>query len=315
MADKKISQLPIGSLESNTIFPIVTNNITSQTTLADIQTALSGESSVGVWEAGTGENSVQTVGATNDASGNYSTAEGYGTISSGQFSHTEGYSTIASGATAHAEGDRTQAIGMVSHAGGQSTQAIGQASFVHGRDSIVNGNYSIVLGREIIGNQDNTTYVDNLNVRTLGSGTSVTNLGIDADGYVVSSSSSGGSSWTDYTPTMIGGFNVTSFTTTRAISKKEGEYVSLNISLNATTSGTIGSKTLTISLPYPIINTVTDLGNGAFIATNSVDSTSEKSVIIVQRDTTNSVTLFWSNEITTDSPTSMNISFMYKTNA
>jgi hypothetical protein len=42
MADKKISQLPQGNLESGTLFPIVTSGITSQTTFGDIQSAIGG---------------------------------------------------------------------------------------------------------------------------------------------------------------------------------------------------------------------------------------------------------------------------------
>ena len=40
MADKKISQLPSGNLDANSIFPIVTNGITSQTSFSDVVEAL-----------------------------------------------------------------------------------------------------------------------------------------------------------------------------------------------------------------------------------------------------------------------------------
>ncbi len=40
MADKKISQLPSGNLDANSIFPIVTNGITSQTSFSDLVEAL-----------------------------------------------------------------------------------------------------------------------------------------------------------------------------------------------------------------------------------------------------------------------------------
>ena len=40
MADKKISQLPEGNITPETIFPIVTSGVTSQTTFADIQSAI-----------------------------------------------------------------------------------------------------------------------------------------------------------------------------------------------------------------------------------------------------------------------------------
>ena len=44
MADKKISQLPSGNLDSNTLFPIVSSGVTSQTTLGDLQSAIGGSS-------------------------------------------------------------------------------------------------------------------------------------------------------------------------------------------------------------------------------------------------------------------------------
>ncbi len=47
MADKKISQLPSGNLTSESIFPIVTDGITSQTTFGDIQDAIGGGSTGG----------------------------------------------------------------------------------------------------------------------------------------------------------------------------------------------------------------------------------------------------------------------------
>ena len=42
MANNKISQLPLGNIIPETLFPIVTSGITSQTTFADIQSAIGG---------------------------------------------------------------------------------------------------------------------------------------------------------------------------------------------------------------------------------------------------------------------------------
>jgi hypothetical protein len=45
---------------------------------------------------------------------------------------------------------------------------------------------TVVLGGSgMTANQNNTVYVDNLNIKTLGTGTSVNNLGIDSNGFVV----------------------------------------------------------------------------------------------------------------------------------
>jgi hypothetical protein len=333
MADKKISQLPIGNLDSNTIFPIVTSGITSQTTFANVVYALepyfsgaTGSTSesnhyVRGWEIekeignsitigyGKGKllltngsnqiigtngvdfdnqdnfdspfyqyeatvilsdgtrryialnnntgstigdiseiysdnrykNSLGTIwtGTTGEyqyypyfipeASGELNHAEGYQTQANGKNgSHAEGYQTIASGTSSHAEGRFTiaggnyshaegvggdsvpnQANGFASHvqgnetianernthAGGFRTIANGDASLVHGYQSIVNGNYSIVLGRNLTGNTADTTYVDNLNVRTLGGGTPIAGLSVDANGFVVSGSTGGTSYW------------------------------------------------------------------------------------------------------------------------
>lgn len=96
------------------------------------------------------------------------------------------------GDSTHAEGNLTRAIGANSHAGGQNTVSVGDNSFVHGNNSIVVGTNSIVLGANITGATNDTTYVDNLNIKTTGTGTSVNNLGVDADGNVVVGTSGGG---------------------------------------------------------------------------------------------------------------------------
>ncbi len=120
------------------------------------------------------------------ASGAYSHAEGVYTIANGTGAHAEGQGALASGAYSHAKGFVTQANGPSSHASGQFTIANGEASFVHGTGSTVNGMNSIVLGRNITGATADTTYVDNLNIKTVPTtGTSVNNLGVDSTGRVV----------------------------------------------------------------------------------------------------------------------------------
>lgn len=103
----------------------------------------------------------------------------------GNYSIAEGYNTHANGDYSHAEGRQTTALGPSSHAGGSGTTANGIASFIHGNNSVVNGNYSIVLGRNITGATADTTYVDNLNIKTVPIGTPINNLGIDVNGRVV----------------------------------------------------------------------------------------------------------------------------------
>jgi hypothetical protein len=123
------------------------------------------------------------------ASGSASHAEGSNTIASGNQSHAEGSNTKALDVASHAEGLATTAIGVSSHAGGDTTIASGITSFVHGLNSTAGGNYSIVLGRGITGTTDDTTYVDKLNIKTVGAGPGATDIGVDANGNVVNQAS------------------------------------------------------------------------------------------------------------------------------
>lgn len=119
------------------------------------------------------------------ASGDNSHAEGYSNTASGESSHAEGSGNVASGQYSHAENAVTTALGAYSHAGGFSSIASGTTSFVHGSGSTAGGIGTVVLGNDIIGLTDNTTYVPNLNISLLSSGTSVNTLGIDTNGFVV----------------------------------------------------------------------------------------------------------------------------------
>lgn len=74
--------------------------------------------------------------------GDYSTAEGFNTISSGHSSHAEGNRTTAKGHYSHAEGLQTQAIGGDSHAEGAQAQAIGDFSHAEGCATTANGDCS-----------------------------------------------------------------------------------------------------------------------------------------------------------------------------
>jgi hypothetical protein len=129
-------------------------------------------------------------GSYTTAFGSYSHSEGGNTIASGVTSHAEGDNTIANGLSSHAEGSNTRASGDYSHAGGANTIASGLTSFVHGSGSTAGGINTIVLGANITGLTNNTTYVDSFNIKTLGGGSSVNNLGIDSNGNIVVGTSS-----------------------------------------------------------------------------------------------------------------------------
>lgn len=152
-----------------------------------------------VWKTGTtGNFSIRAINDSGlDATGNYSVAQGYNTTASGPVSHAQGGGTIASGLYSHAEGLDTTASGDNSHAGGNNSTASGDNSFIHSTNSLVSGARSAVLGgQNITGTTDDTVYVPNLNIGEVGGGTSVTNLGVDIDGNVVSGTTGGGTGTT-----------------------------------------------------------------------------------------------------------------------
>lgn len=128
-------------------------------------------------------------GDTTQANGYSSHAEGTNTIAQGDVSHAEGNLTQAIGFASHAEGNGTIAQGNYSHAGGSGSIANGETSFVHGSDSIAIGIGTIVLGNSITGTTDNTTYVDQLNIKTIGSTAFANDIRIDANGNLTTNTS------------------------------------------------------------------------------------------------------------------------------
>lgn len=142
-------------------------------------------------------------GARTSAYGNTSHAEGEATTASGESSHTEGDYTTALGYASHAEGSGTTANGDASHSegaltlaygdsshsGGRFSIASGLTSFVHGTNSIAQGASTIVLGDNITGTTNNYTYIERLNIKTVGSSAFVNDLRIDGSGYLTTNTS------------------------------------------------------------------------------------------------------------------------------
>jgi hypothetical protein len=109
------------------------------------------------------------------ASGSLSHAEGETTIARGYASHTEGQSTetlegasyahaegqgsIAAGPGSHAEGYYTIASGLYSHAEGFSTETYGQASHAGGFGTVALGNYQYVVGSLNISSSDQSAFI------------------------------------------------------------------------------------------------------------------------------------------------------------
>ena len=94
------------------------------------------------------------IGYNVEASGNYSHAEGNGSISSANTSHAEGSNTKASGDSSHAEGGSTTASGHQSHAEGSQSVASGQRSHAEGECTVASGYCSHVEGESTIASGD-----------------------------------------------------------------------------------------------------------------------------------------------------------------
>lgn len=158
------------------------------------------------------------------AQGDYSHAEGNGTLAKGDESHAEGYGTVAIGLDSHAEGQSSISSGTASHAEGQGNLAAGFASHAGGSGNKARGNYSAVIagignsalgegsvvlgGFEVTGSASYTAYVDRLHIQRLQTGTSIANLGMDSQGYIVTGTTGGGGGLT-YTATTVTTGNVT----------------------------------------------------------------------------------------------------------
>lgn len=88
-----------------------------------------------IWEAGTGANSVQTIGNNSKALGEASVAEGAEVDAHSYASHAEGYmtSTGTSADYSHAEGYKTTTQGIASHAEGDNTVTNNAAEHAEGK--------------------------------------------------------------------------------------------------------------------------------------------------------------------------------------
>lgn len=134
------------------------------------------------------------------ASGSYSIAYGVGASATTTSSHAFGQTTLASGVSSFAIGSSTTAEGSNSFTMGTETTASGSNTFAGGDESIVSGEESLIYsnqslltgdrsvllgGRNLTGTTNDTVYVPYLNINNLGTGTSINNLGIDSNGFVV----------------------------------------------------------------------------------------------------------------------------------
>lgn len=109
-----------------------------------------------------------------ESRGNYSHAEGQGTVANGETSHSEGDRTYAGGRSSHSEGYFTIASGNYSHAEGQHTTTTGEGSHAEGQYTTASGDYSHVEGN---GSTASVSYS-----HAEGSGTTASGLQSHAEG-------------------------------------------------------------------------------------------------------------------------------------
>ena len=182
-------QADVSTLQSN-LGTLQTDLGTLETGLGTLETGLGAlETTVSNLPLGVGQKTNQNGGErfnlyennANEASGNYSHAEGYHTFASGSYSHAEGYrsqatkvgahaeggaynsstsygargdyshvegySCLASASQAHAEGDHCIASGVSSHAEGYNTLAAGVYSHAAGQNTYADSQALTAVGR------------------------------------------------------------------------------------------------------------------------------------------------------------------------
>ena len=128
---------------------------------------------------GTDNQSYSTYGTIGGGSGNKIYLDG-ATIAGGQNNTAIEYNSSVGG------GFGNTVVGGCSFVVGNSNVVSGATSFVLSNGSTLNANNSVILGgSSIVGSSDNTVYVPQLNISTLNTGTTVNNLGIDSNGFVI----------------------------------------------------------------------------------------------------------------------------------
>src|SRR5574344_1307084 len=131
-----------------------------------------------------------TQGHSNSAIGNFSNAQGQGTISYAEASHSEGGETQASGFGSHAEGLNTNTLSQFSHAEGYLTMTSGVESHAEGHETLTLGSNShaegyltTAFGNESHAEGGNTSAIGNVS-HTEGLNTSALVQGSHAEGYL-----------------------------------------------------------------------------------------------------------------------------------
>ena len=153
-----------------------------------------------LWERGSGYLSVKQKGTSSTADAPRSLVMGYynnitsnandAFIAGGRYHNAGGVnSTIIGGYANSAEGLNTVIIGGSNNIVFDTDNSV----IIGGESNILNAKNSAILGGNgLSGSEDNTVYVDKLNINTLGTNTSVKTLGLDSNNNVVEVAFSGG---------------------------------------------------------------------------------------------------------------------------
>lgn len=217
---------------------------------------------------GTNNQSYSTYGTIGGGSNNKIYLDG-ATIAGGQNNTAINYNSSVGG------GFGNTVVGGCSFVVGNSNVVSGATSFVLSNSSTLNANNSVILGgSSIVGSSDNTVYVPQLNISTLNTGTTVNNLGIDSNGFVIV-----GTDMTGSTPSLsqtiaVGpntGGNIVMTNTTKIMSENGQGLIRVNDSFGLGSIITLGSSQSgsSIDSSYVQENTFIDIA----IKDNSVNQT------------------------------------------
>ena len=132
------------------------NNLTNYTLTSDL---------IGKLYSGSTNGEIFNDYTNNQATGNYSHAEGYHTKATGNYSHSEGYSNTASGGNSHCEGGANTASAPCAHAEGTGTRAIESASHAEGQGTTASGYVSHAGGNYTYADQQYQTAIGTYNTQ------------------------------------------------------------------------------------------------------------------------------------------------------
>ena len=188
---------------------IFNQNVTAQTITIDTGGLIQDNSTIASIDISSGSYSQYNFGTGTSRTSIYQDSDGIqlGATNNGFFGN-DSFITVAAGGM---WGDnilvQNNSNGNVTNGSGVNSET---AIFINSFSStMLSGvtNSVIIGGSGIIGDTNDTVYVDNLNINTVGSGTSVINLGLDVNGNVVTGTTGGGVNFANADLTFTGNRN------------------------------------------------------------------------------------------------------------